>query len=182
MQITINGKTCSCKPGKTIYEVARDNGFYIPVLCRHEQLRPSGSCRICSVELAGSKTFVASCCRPAEEGMEISTDSESVFSFRRLMIQLHLAQGSHKCEECASAGSCVLQRLAYDYSVERGHYATINPSGTHLDDANEMIVRDPPICVVCALFVQACKERHINDMSAGNFYRVRGFFWRMLTL
>ena len=163
MQIIINGKSCSFEAGKTIYEVARDNGFYIPVLCRHEQLRPSGSCRICSVELAGSKTLVASCCRPAEEGMEISTDSESVLAFRRLMIQLHLAQGIHNCTECASAGSCVLQRLADDYKVEHGHYTSIYPSGAQLDDANEMIVRDPGICVVCGLCVQACNELQVIE-------------------
>lgn len=163
MQITINGKQCSFEPGMTIYEVARNNGFYIPVLCRHEQLRPSGSCRICSVELTGSKTLVASCCRPAEEGLEISTDSESVISFRRLMIQLHMAQGSHNCAACASAGSCVLQKLADDYTVEHGHYTSIYPSGAQRDDANEMIVRDPGICVVCGLCVQACNELQVNE-------------------
>ncbi len=162
MQITINGKPCSFEPGMTIYEVARDNGFYIPVLCRHEQLRPSGSCRICSVELTGSNNLVASCCRPAEEGMEISTDSESVLTFRRLMIQLHMAQGSHNCAECASAGSCVLQRLADDYGIVRTDYQALRPAGAVLDDCNEMIVRDPDICIVCGLCVQACNEMQVN--------------------
>ncbi len=72
MKITINGKAYECTPGQTIYEVARDNGIYIPVLCHHEQLKPVGACRVCVVEVQKAKTLVASCAMPAEEGMIVT--------------------------------------------------------------------------------------------------------------
>jgi formate dehydrogenase alpha subunit len=163
MHIIINGKQCSFRSGMTIYEVARDHGIYIPVLCRHEDMRPSGACRICAVELTGCATLVASCSRPAENGMIIKADSEKVISFRRLIIQLLFAQGTHNCTECSSADHCVLQKLALEYDVEPGDYTSLHPSCATLDDANEMIVRDPAICIVCGLCVQACNELQVNE-------------------
>src|SRR4030042_240180 len=56
MKITIDGKAYDFTPGKTIYEVARDNGIYIPVLCHHDQLKPVGACRVCVVEVEKAKT------------------------------------------------------------------------------------------------------------------------------
>ena len=164
MHIIINGKQCSFRSGMTIYEVAREQGIYIPVLCRHEDMKPTGACRICAVELSGSATLVSSCSRPAENGMIIKTDSEKVISFRRSVIQLLLAQGTHNCAECASFDSCVLRRLAEDYKIEPADYQSLNPIEAKLDDANEMIVRDPGICIVCGLCVQACNELQVNGV------------------
>ena len=164
MHIIINGKQCSFRSGMTIYEVARDHGIYIPVLCRHEDMKPTGACRICAVELTGCATLVASCSRPAESNMVIQTDSETVHTFRRSVIQLLLAQGTHNCAECASFDSCVLRRLAEDYKIEPADYQSLNPIEAKLDDANEMIVRDPGICIVCGLCVQACNELQVNGV------------------
>ena len=49
MKITIDGKEYVFTPGQTIYEVARDNGIFIPVLCHHDRLKPVGACRVCVV-------------------------------------------------------------------------------------------------------------------------------------
>jgi len=162
MHISINGKQCSCKPGMTIYEVARESGIFIPVLCRHENLRPSGACRICAVEVQGRAQLAASCTQPAEPGMVIQTDSETVHAFRRTVIEMFLAQGTHVCAECTSAGWCVLRRLAEDYGVQRSGFHIVSPAEPALDDGNEMIVRNQRICVLCGLCVQACNELQVN--------------------
>jgi formate dehydrogenase (NADP+) alpha subunit len=162
MQITINGKQCACTPGMTIYDVAREHGIFIPTLCRHEDLCPSGSCRICAVEVQGRSQLAASCTQPAEPGMVIYTDSDTVHDFRRTVIALLLAQGDHCCAECLSARRCVLRQLAEMYGIDHTDFKVIAPAAPLIDDANEMIVRDHSICVLCGLCVQACNELQVN--------------------
>jgi len=147
----------------TLYEVAREHGIYIPVLCRHEDLRPSGSCRICSVELEGSSGLVASCTQPALPGMAIHTDSQRVRDFRCIVLRMLLAQGRHDCASCPSAESCVLRRLALDHGIECTDLPSIEPPGTLIDDSNEMIVRNRGICIMCGLCVQACNDIQVNN-------------------
>jgi bidirectional [NiFe] hydrogenase diaphorase subunit len=67
IQLEINGKKVQAKEGATILEVARQNGIYIPTLCNHPELKPSGVCRLCMVEISKNKrkSLVASCVYPA---------------------------------------------------------------------------------------------------------------------
>ena len=88
MTIVIDGKECTFTTGQTVYEVARDNGIPIPVLCHQEQLKPVGACRVCVVEVQGARSLVASCAMPAEKGMVVTTNSERVLNARRLTVEL----------------------------------------------------------------------------------------------
>ena len=69
----INGNEFSFEPGETILEVARRNNFDIPTLCHLKVATPTGSCRICVVEVEGSRTLVGSCHTPIAEGMVVQT-------------------------------------------------------------------------------------------------------------
>ena len=51
IEITINGKACTCEKGEFLLEVARRNGFYIPTLCHHPGVAEQGCCRVCLVEV-----------------------------------------------------------------------------------------------------------------------------------
>ena len=51
VNLTIDGRAIQAEPGKTILEVAQENGIFIPYLCYHPALKPIGSCRICVVEV-----------------------------------------------------------------------------------------------------------------------------------
>ncbi|GAH75356.1 unnamed protein product, partial [marine sediment metagenome] len=73
--LTINGSQVSGREGMTILEVAKENGIDIPTLCYIEGLPPVGACRLCVVEVEGSRTLVGSCHTPITEGMVIYTHS-----------------------------------------------------------------------------------------------------------
>ena len=51
VNLTIDGRAIQAEPGKTVLEVAKENGIFIPFLCYHPALKPIGSCRICVVEI-----------------------------------------------------------------------------------------------------------------------------------
>ncbi len=163
MVITIDGKKCEFAPGQTVYQVAKANGIYIPVLCHHEQIKPVGACRVCVVEVEKARSLVASCALPAEDGMVVHTNTPRVLSSRKLTVELLMTQGHHNCITCESSGNCVLQDLAYSLGVESPRF---EESATYreLEQANEMIVRDMNKCVLCGLCVRACNEVQVNQV------------------
>jgi predicted molibdopterin-dependent oxidoreductase YjgC len=87
VQMTINGAAVSVPAGATILEACRAEGNDQPTLCYLETLTPVNTCRVCVVEVAGSRTLVPSCSRVAEEGMEISTDSPAVRQTRKMVFE-----------------------------------------------------------------------------------------------
>ena len=160
--LTMNGQKMNFKPGQTILEVAWDNGVDIPTLCYLERCKPTGSCRVCLVEVKGARSLVASCTMPAAPGMEIQTESEAVINARRMVIELLLASGEHNCMTCESNGQCVLQDLAYRYqvgTVRFGRPLSYPPT----EAENPLIIRDFSKCVLCGRCVQACNEIQVNQ-------------------
>ena len=163
MSITIDGKEFEFTPGQTVYEVAKANGIYIPVLCHHEQLKPVGACRVCVVEVERARSLVAACAMPAENGMVVYTKTERVLQARKLAVELLMTQGHHNCITCESSGNCVLQDLAYSLGVESPRFG--EPAEVKaFEQANEMIVRDMNKCVLCGLCVRACNEIQVNQV------------------
>ena len=161
--VQIDGKETEFTPGQTILEVARAAGIYtIPTLCYMQGTKPTGSCRVCVVEVDGYRTLVPACATAATPGMVIKTETDRVNAARRNIIALMLASGNHNCLICEANGECELQALAYRFQVATPAFA--DPPGTkyYYEDNNSMIVRDFAKCVMCGRCVRACNERQVN--------------------
>src|SRR5579859_2396283 len=63
VDLTIDGKTVSVPEGSTLLEAARQIGIDTPTLCFLENLTPVNVCRICVVEVEGSRVLVPACSR-----------------------------------------------------------------------------------------------------------------------
>jgi len=87
IEMTMDGKRVSVPEGATILDAARQLGIAIPTLCFLETLRPANVCRVCVVELEGSRTLVPSCSRKVEAGMMVRTESERVRLSRRMVLE-----------------------------------------------------------------------------------------------
>src|SRR5260221_14576905 len=88
IEIKIDGRAVTAPEGATILEAARSLGIDTPTLCYLENLTPVNVCRVCVVELEGSRTLVPACSRRVEPGMVVKTDSERVRLSRRLVLEL----------------------------------------------------------------------------------------------
>ncbi|MBM4447749.1 MAG: 2Fe-2S iron-sulfur cluster binding domain-containing protein [Chloroflexi bacterium] len=158
ISLNINGINVSARPGLTILEAARENGIDIPTLCHIPDLLPIGACRLCVVEVAGSRTLVGSCHTPIAEGMVIQTHSPKVIATRRVLVELMLASHPDACLICDKANICELRRIAADLEVglprfrARKHYFPV-------EDENDRMVRDMSKCVQCRRCVMACKSQ-----------------------
>jgi formate dehydrogenase alpha subunit len=165
LRVTLNGTQVNGRPGQTILELAQANGVDIPTLCHHADLSPLGACRICVVEVEGSRTLVGSCHTPITEGMVIQTHSPKVLASRRAIVELLLASHSGACYMCDKANMCELRKIAAELDVGlprfqvRKHYYP-------KEDISPYIVRDLTKCIMCRRCVRACNEVAKQDVFA----------------
>ncbi len=155
--ITINGTQLSGREGVTILEVAQDNGIDIPTLCYRSELPPIGACRICVVEVEGSKTLVGSCYTPVTKGMVIHTHSPSVLETRRIIVELLLASHCGSCFMCDKANICELRKIAADLEVGLPRFR-VRKRYYPIEDVSPYIQRDLSKCILCRRCVRACSE------------------------
>lgn len=169
--VTINGSRFSGAEGMTILEIARENGIDIPTLCHRPEFTPIGACRVCVVEVEGSRTLEGSCHTPITEGMVIHTHSPKVLETRRTIVELLLASHSGTCYMCDKANVCELRAIAADLDVGLPQFQ-VRKRYYPVEDSSPYIVRDLTKCVLCRRCVWACKEVAKKDVFAIGY---RGF-------
>lgn len=135
-KLIIDGIETEPNPERTVLEVAKELGIYIPTLCYHKSLTPYGACRICTVEVIwkGRSSFQTACTFPAWEG-EIKTNSEPVRRIRKTLLELMLAE---------APDSPKIQELANEYGAEKTRFR-------ERDKANKK-------CILCGLCVRFCND------------------------
>jgi NADH-quinone oxidoreductase subunit G len=171
MTITINNKEVWANPGETILSVAQREGVHIPTLCYLKNLSPTGSCRICVVEVEGQRGLVPSCAFPVSEGMKVQTNSQAVRRARKTIVELLIANHPQDCLVCVRNGNCELQKLSEQYEV-RNHRYQGERRKAKIDVASPSLERDPEKCILCGRCVRVCHE--IQNVGAIDFVR-RGF-------
>src|SRR5262245_28512452 len=87
LELTIDGQSVRVPEGTTLLEACRRQGIATPTLCYLENLTPVNVCRVCVVEVEGSRALVPACSRRAENGMVVHTDSERVRLSRRMVLE-----------------------------------------------------------------------------------------------
>ncbi len=163
ISVTIDGKKVETDPGKTILDAARENGIFIPTLCYYQATARVGGCRVCVVELEGSRTLVAACAMPVSPNMVIKTDTKRVRDAQRLVIELMWSSGDHNCLTCESNGRCELQDLVYWLKIDTPRFK-IQPPGYKVEISNSMIQRDLNKCILCGRCIRACNDIQVNEV------------------
>src|SRR5215471_9988321 len=87
VELTIDGQSVRVPEGTTLLDACRMQEISTPTLCYLENLTPVNVCRVCVVEVEGSRALVPACSRKAEPGMVVQTDSERVRLSRRLVLE-----------------------------------------------------------------------------------------------
>jgi formate dehydrogenase major subunit len=123
IKFTINGREAETTKGKTILQVATDEKIHIPHLCNDVRLtRQDGECGMCVVELLNESRFVKSCITNVYDGMEISTNSQKVVSYRKIRIEQLLSQHNADCvAPCVQACPAHIDIQAYLRQVANGN-------------------------------------------------------------
>jgi len=204
--VTIDGVEVSVPAGSTILEAARAQGLDMPTLCYLENLAPVNVCRICVVEVTGSRVLVPACSRRVEPGMEIQTESERVQHSRKLVLEFlgssvdlslavprepdgDLARWAERYGADASrfGPPTVAAPAGARHAHEPGHHHA--PVGEEAARAatvaqpvkvdNNLYVRDYAKCILCYKCVEACGEDAQNTFAIA--VAGRGFDARIST-
>src|SRR5260370_8028191 len=76
VSVSVDGQEVEALEGSTILDACWRLGIDTPTLCALETLTPVNVCRVCVVELEGSRVLVPACSRKVEAGMKSKTASE----------------------------------------------------------------------------------------------------------
>ena len=155
--LTIDGKLISAREGETLLMAAREAGITIPTLCHLDGLSEVGACRLCLVEIAGSPKLQPACIIQAAEGMEVTTNSEQLREYRRMIVELLFAERNHVCSVCVANGHCELQDLAVAVGMNHVRYEYLAPACA-VDMSHDRFVLDHNRCVLCTRCVRVCDE------------------------
>ncbi|MCK5828361.1 (2Fe-2S)-binding protein [Candidatus Bipolaricaulota bacterium] len=155
IKVKIDGREITTQAGKTILEVATENGIRIPTLCHLEGVEDVGACRLCIVDVHGQ--MVTSCTTQVTADMDVKTQTEPVKAYRRTILELLFAEGNHVCSFCVSNGNCELQDLACELEM---HSVTVPYSypRNRVDASHPWFLIDRDRCVLCGRCVRVCAE------------------------
>jgi predicted molibdopterin-dependent oxidoreductase YjgC len=181
--LSIDGRSVSVPEGTTIFNACRSIGVEIPTLCFLDTLHPVNVCRVCVVEVEGSRVLVPSCSRMVEDRMVVRTSSDRVNHSRKLVLEL--LASSVDLSTTPNVSEWLVQ---YGAEPERfGPPAPPSPAGTRdaaipghhepPDPAyaatvaeptkidNDLYVRDYAKCILCYKCVEACGPDHQNTFA-----------------
>ncbi|MGH9870348.1 MAG: 2Fe-2S iron-sulfur cluster-binding protein [Candidatus Polarisedimenticolia bacterium] len=150
VSLKVDGRAVEVNEGATLLDACRQAGHDVPTLCFLETLTPVNVCRVCVVEVEGSRVLVPACSRKAEPGMVVETDTERVRLSRRLVLEL---LGSSVDLSTSPQARGYMDR--YEAQPERfGSHAASVAQPVKID--NELYVRDYAKCILCYKCVEAC--------------------------
>ena len=197
VELEVDGEPVRVPEGATILEACKSRSLDIPTLCFGETLTPVNACRVCVVELEGSRVLVPSCARKAENGMVVRTDSERVRHSRKMVLEF---LGSSV--DLSTTPDAERWTAQYEARPERyGPPAPPAPAGArdgaqaghhHAGDGqtaatvaqpvkvdNENYVRDYSKCILCYKCVEGCGTDWQNTFAIA--VAGRGFDARIAT-
>ncbi|HVG68677.1 MAG TPA: 2Fe-2S iron-sulfur cluster-binding protein, partial [Gaiellales bacterium] len=178
-------------------DACRAQGRDQPTLCYGDTLTPINACRVCVVEVEGSRVLVPSCARKAEDGMVVKTDSERVRHSRKMVLEF--LGSSVDLSTTPNA-----ERWSQDYDARPERYGPPAPPAAagerdhaqaghhHAGDGqtaatvaqpvkidNESYVRDYSKCILCYKCVEGCGSDWQNTFAIA--VAGRGFDARIAT-
>ncbi len=205
IELTIDGQAVTVPAGSTILDACRAQGIDTPTLCYLENLTPVNVCRVCVVEVNGSRVLVPACSRQVEAGMEVQTDSERVRLSRKMVLEflgssVDLSLTGRRARRVdrratrsatapiparygppARAGGRRRARRARARPPPRRRPAT--PTAATVAQPvkvdNDLYVRDYAKCILCYKCVEACGEDAQNTFAIA--VAGRGFDARIST-
>ena len=178
---TIDGESVTVPAGSTILGACRSAGVDLPTLCYGPTLTPANACRVCMVEVEGSRVLVPSCSRALEDGMVINTGTDRAEHSRKLVMEL-LGSASELDRADEKVGGWMADHGADTtrFGLPEGESPRERPRPghhhePHLDHAatvaepakveDELYVRDYGRCILCYKCVDACGEQHQNTFA-----------------
>ncbi len=197
LNIIIDGQEVSVSADMTIYQAAAGAGIYIPSLCAHPDLPPSGDCGLCLVEVEGQGEPALSCTTKVSEGLIVHTDTPELRQKQRQALIRLLSQHpsacltcwrkercrpfdiclrsvsvTERCVTCPKNGRCELQLVADFLGIEMEDIPYEYRS-LPVNRDNPFFDLDYNLCIACGRCVRACGD--LRGIKALDFVEMGGY-------
>ncbi len=159
LDISIDGVDHKVAEGDTLLTACRAAGVDVPTLCYGDTIEPVNACRVCMVEVEGSRVLVPSCSRKAEAGMKVQTDSDRTRHARKMVLEF---LGSTVDLSTTPRVAAWMSSYGADPTRYGADAATV-AQPVKID--NELYVRDYAKCILCYQCVDACGEQWQNSFA-----------------
>lgn len=169
VEVEINGE-------RNVLEVARKAGIDIPAFCYDSELSVYGACRMCMFENEKGG-LDASCSAQPRAGMVIKTNTPKLRKYRKMVLELLLANHCRDCTVCAKNQNCKLREFAARYNLTDVRFPN-TAAATETDGSSLSIVRTANKCILCGKCVRVCNE--IQNVGAID-YGFRGSKMKIVT-
>ncbi len=193
LEFILDGERAVAPAGSTLIRALSANGVETPTLCYLEHTSAPNVCRVCVVEVEGSRPLVPACSRLLEEGMVVSSDSSRVRHARKLVFEM-LASSVDLSLVSEETGAWMRE-----YDVDPGRFgptlrtdgpaASMRPGHHERPDGlsfasvaqppliqDDLYVRDYAKCILCYQCVNACGPEAQNTFAisvAGRGFEAR---------
>src|SRR3989441_670177 len=161
--LTIDGRSVTADPDRTILEAARAAGIPdIPTLCWYPKLPIVGNCRICLVSVEGQPKLVPACATKVADGMVVHTESHAAVENRKGVLRLLLER--YPADHLRNGGRVSPRNEFEQYVVRYGVVPTPvaerDLALRHGDErpGDPMIRHDMSTCILCTRCVRACED------------------------
>ncbi len=159
LEFQLNGAPVKIAEGETILKACKSEGIDVPTLCYGDTIDPANACRVCMVEVEGSRTLVPACSRKAEAGMVVTTDTDRTRHSRKMVLEF---LGSSVDLSTAPGVAEWMEEFGADPTRYGPDAARVN---TDVKIDNELYVRDYDKCILCYKCVDACGEQWQNSFA-----------------
>ncbi|MDR2631288.1 MAG: [FeFe] hydrogenase, group A [Spirochaetaceae bacterium] len=154
--MTIDGIPVEINGEKNILSLIRKAGIDLPTFCYHSELSIYGACRMCMIETERGG-LESACSTPPRAGMKIKVNTERLRKYRRVILELLLANHCRDCTTCGNSGRCKLQGLAGRFNIQGVRFPN-TAAEPKIDNSSLCITRDESKCILCGDCVRMCNE------------------------
>ena len=154
---TINGKEVQGQDGWTILDVARWHGIEIPTLCHHGAVEPYGACRLCVVEVEGSRYPATARNLLVTEGMRVRSETPALVAARRAILEM-LLSNYHDSGYLLDGPETQFMYWVHYYGLDPQVKMAPTPRYAVDSDPNPLVWADFNKCILCMRCIRACEE------------------------
>ena len=157
VNITVDGKKIAAPAGTLLIEACKSAGIEVPSFCYYPGLSLQGACRMCLVEIAKMPKLQTACTTVIQEGMAVTTASDTVRQARKAMLEFVLQNHPLDCPVCDAGGECELQDMTFSYGASESKLIDFK---NHKDEEqwSPVVFFDRPRCILCYRCVRVCNE------------------------
>ncbi len=178
IKVVIDGKTIEVPKGTSIIEAADQMGVVIPRFCYHKKLSVAANCRMCLVDVEGSRKPTPACATPATDNMIVYTKSQKTLQYQKEVMEFLLINHPLDCPVCDQGGECELQDVALEYGRDVSDF-TLGKRAVPKKDIGPLVDTDLTRCIHCTRCVRFGQEvtgvKELGMLGRGEHSEISSF-------